>query len=332
MTKTLYIIFGQVRAYRKSSQNYKDKLFREGDDILVCCNAYKDKVEEHKKLAKSYRPTWLHIYHKPTEDIRKEFNIIKKYPDTSNNNVFVDSNIQLSYNFYVINQVIKEKNIIASHYDHVVILRSDLFFTINIHNFLLSSDKICIFKGLGGGQFWGGYWIHATILPPHILEIWCDSLFMYQYDFFEGSEGDNWEGEHVKIMMKHDLVKKIYAYDVNIFFITADGPGEVTTWGQIMYDSENNTYYKYGEIYSEAIKIEKDIKYNLSEVIPYVVSAKHTNYNILLKPLSLHQTHLNMFKEEENCVYDKNPNVLLMIVLCVCLVLVLYLKFFKRST
>jgi hypothetical protein len=267
--KVLFCIWGQIRAHKTSGENYQKYLFNNNNyenDLLIFCNCTStEDISLTKKKALSYGKTMeTIIYHKDIKNIRDEINMHTRFNNNNINNIFSDSSLQMLYNGHLLKKFLETKDL--TNYDYIILLRSDTYFVqpINILH-LLSPNFIYTYKGFGGGNFFSGKWLTPAIIPKNLIMPFLNShsINIFKYSI----NGSNIESCIYNNLLQNNI--KFSFIDINIAFITADDQNEITTWGPVEYDANKKMFFKYGDIYYDAINhIEQNIMYkNVNNVI-----------------------------------------------------------------
>jgi hypothetical protein len=262
--KTLFCIWGQMRASKTSGPNYKKYLFNKtDDDVIICCNSITKQdieLDKHKSLLYGKTIETI-IYYKDINELRKEINTNNIY----NNNISSDSSLQILYNGYVLKN--KLQNINLDNYRYIVFIRSDGYFIQPIINFdILSPNFIYTYKGHGNGAFFYGKWLCPAIVPKNLVFTFLNS---HSINIFNNNQI---QGRNIESSVYNNLIKnnvKFSFININIIFITCDGFQEKTYCGKIEYDSNRKLFFKYPEIYNDSIQhIGKNIIYkNINNII-----------------------------------------------------------------
>jgi len=268
--KILFCIWGQLRAYKTSGPNYQKYLFNNTNyenDLIICCNCPTEAdISLTKEKSLFYGKTiQTIIYHKDIIDLRNEINIHID-DKTHNNNIFLNSSLQMLYNGAILKKYLETIDLIK--YDYIILLRSDTFFVhpVNVLH-LLSPGFIYTYKGLGMGNFFYGKWLTPAIIPTNLIFSFLKS---HSIDIFKHNiNGVNIEGSIYNDLLLNNI--KFSFIDINISFITADDNNEATNWGTIEYDNNTKMYFKYSDIYYESVKhIGKNMIYkNIDNIIRF---------------------------------------------------------------
>lgn len=270
MPRKLLCIWGQLRGGPDCVESHNQYVIDEHTDVLICCNCsttedvplYESKSQQYSNVIDRHVYSidmsalrdrlGVHVQH--TKEVPdRMFRTIRDPNGVCMNNLFADSSLQVLYNSLILQSRLRKLEL--SRYSHVIIMRSDLHFVEPLVDLsLLDDGRAYTYKGLGGGDWYGGKFILLTVLPPALLWrfLHCHSPAVYSMPlrrFYDTATGNIERAVATRFVEANITFGYI---DTNSFYISwAEGDG--THWGAQEIDQATGRHYKYRELFFDTI-------------------------------------------------------------------------------